>query len=291
MRSFDETNPAAAAVHLLLTAGITMFCTDPVVQGISLLCGAGFFLVRNGRKHAGFHAAAIGAAVLLALLNPLWNQHGTTALFFINRRAYTAEALLYGAVSGMRLAAALYWFRSFSDLMTSEKLFYLLRGVSPKLALVFSMSVRNLTLYRQQMRKIQVSQRALGLYREGHLIDDIRGGLRVFSVLMTWALENGIITANSMTARGYGIGKRSSYTHFRWRIADRMLLLVTLALTAAVAAGMTSAAAWQYYPVCVPPPQTPVYGGTLAGFALLALLPVLHEGKEALTWHRLRQSI
>ena len=86
------------------------------------------------------------------------------------------------------------------------------------------MAVRNLALFRAQMHKIQTSQRALGLYREGHLIDDLRGGLRVFSILLTWALENGIITANSMEARGYGGGKRSSFTYFRWHTADVMLL-------------------------------------------------------------------
>lgn len=292
MRSFESTNPAAAAVHLLLTVCVTMFCTEPWLLGISLLCGIGFFLMRNGRKHAGFHIAALGMPALFAVLNPLWNQHGTTALFFINQRAYTAEALFYGAVAGLRLAAVLYWFRCFSDLMTSEKLFYLLRGISPKLALIFSMSVRNLTLYRQQLRRIQTAQKAIGLYREAHLIDDVRSGLRVFSILVTWALENGIITANSMAARGYGIGRRSSFAYFRWHISDWLLLAVTLLLTAAAGYGMASGAlTWQFYPVCMPPAYTPAYGGTLAAFTALALLPVLHEGKEALTWHCLRQNI
>ena len=292
LRSFEETNPAAVAVHLLLTACITIFCTEPVLLGISLLCGIGFYLMRNGRRNAVFHIGAIGMPTLFAVLNPLWNQHGTTVLFFINQRAYSAEALFYGAVTGLRLAAVLYWFRSFSDLMTSEKLFYLFRYLSPKLALVFSMAVRNLALFRQQMQKIRTAQRALGLYREGHLIDDVRGGLRVFSILLTWALENGIITANSMAARGYGTGKRSSFTYFRWRPADMLLLGMTLLLAGSSAAGIAAGAAeWQYYPVCVPAAHSAPYLGTLAAYALLALLPVIHEGKELLTWHHLQSHI
>lgn len=292
LRSFEETNPAAVAVHLLLTACITIFCTEPVLLAISLLCGIGFYLMQNGRRHAAFHIGAIGMPALFAVLNPLWNQHGTTVLFFINQRAYSAEALFYGAVTGLRLAAVLYWFRSFSGLMTSEKLFYLFRFLSPKLALIFSMAVRNLTLFRQQMHRIQTAQRALGLYREGHLVDDLRGGMRVFSILLTWALENGIITANSMNARGYGIGKRSSFTYFRWRCADILLLCVTLLLAGAAAAGIASGAAeWQFYPVCVPAARSALYLGTLAAYALLALLPMIHEGKEAVTWHRLQSRI
>lgn len=292
MRCFSETNPAAAAVHLLLTACITIFCLEPWLLGVSFICGIGFYLLRNGHGHAAFHIGALGMPTLFALLNPLWNQHGTTVLFFVNQRAYTAEALFYGAVTGLRLAAVLYWFRSFSELMTSEKLFYLFRFLSPKLALVFTMAVRNLALYRQQMRKIQISQRALGLYREGHLIDDIRGGMRVFSILLTWALENGIITANSMSARGYGLGKRSSFTYYRWNPADIVLLLTALTLSGVTAAGIARGALeWQYYPVRVPAAHTWLYFAALGAYLLLAALPLVHEGKEMLTWKRLRSNI
>lgn len=292
MRDFENMNPAAVSVHLLLTVCITMFCTDPILLLTSLLCAAAFFIMRNGSRHAGFHLAAIGMPILYALLNPIWNQHGTTVLFFINQRAYTAEALFYGAVTGVRLSAVLYWFRSFSDLMTSEKLFYLFRHLSPKLALIFSMSVRNLTLFRQQMQKIRLSQQAIGLYRDGNLLDWIRGELRIFSILLTWALENGIITANSMAARGYGIGKRSSFTYFRWHKGDILLLTVSGMLAAAVIIGMAAGAAeWQYYPVCEPAKMSPAYGIMLAANGILAALPLIHEGKETAAWKHLRSGI
>ena len=292
MRDFENMNPAAVTVHLMLTACITIFCMEPVLLGLSLLCAICFFIMRNGSKHVGFHIGAIGMPVIFALLNPLWNQHGTTVLFFINQRAYTAEALFYGAVTGIRLAAVLYWFRSFSDLMTSEKLFYLFRYLSPKLALVFSMAVRNLTLFRQQMHKIRLSQKAVGLYREGHLIDDIRGELRIFSILLTWALENGIITANSMSARGYGSGKRSSFTFFRWHTGDFILLAASVLLGGAVIVGIASGVTdWQFYPVCEPAPYRLPLISVLTAYGLLALLPVIHEGKETWTWKRLRSEI
>ena len=292
MRAFAEMNPAAVTVHLLLTACITIFCMEPLLLTLSLVCAAAFFVARNGTRHKGFHVFAIGLPLLFALLNPLWNQHGTTVLFLINDRAITLEALCYGGVTGLRLAGMLYWFRSFSDLMTSEKLFYLFRHLSPRLALVFSMTVRHLALFRQQMRKIQQSQRALGLYREDHFIDDVRGGMRVFSVLMTWALENGIITANSMSARGYGSGKRTSFVTYRWHLRDLILLAVTLLLGAlTIRTLMTGALTWEYYPVCVPPERNYAYLLGICAYGLLAALPLIYEGKEAYTWYRLRSDI
>lgn len=292
MRSFRDMNPAAVSLHLLLTACITIFCMEPVLLGLSLALAIAWFLALNGRRHAGFHIGALGVPALFALLNPLWNQHGTTVLFLINHRAITAEALFYGAVTGLRLAAVLYWFRLFSQLMTSEKMFYLFRFLSPKLALILSMAIRNLELFRAQVRRIQASQKALGLYREGHLIDDVRAGIRVFSILLTWALENGIITASSMAARGYGTGKRTSYTEFRWHLRDLILLGTALILTALTVRTMTAGAlTWEFYPVCVPAPRTAAYLTGLIAYGLLAALPLIYEAKEAYTWKRLRSGI
>jgi len=285
-------NPAAVCMHLLLTACITLFCLEPLLLGISLLCGIAFFLLRNGSANKGFHLFALGIPLLFALINPLWNQHGETVLFLINDRAYTLEALFYGAATGLRLAAVLYWFRNFSDLMTSEKLFYLFRFLSPKLALIFSMALRNVALFRQQMRKIQQSQAALGLYRDNHLIDDVRGGLRVFSILLTWGLENGIITASSMSARGYGCTRRSSMTFFHWRKGDVILLLLSLLLACCAVVPITNGALTrQYYPVSAAPAAGFAYCFALAAYAALALLPIIYAGKEALTWHCLRSKI
>ena len=292
MRCLDATHPAAAAAVLLLAACITIFCMDPLLLGLSLAAAIGFFLVKNGSAHKRFHIAAIGIPALFALLNPLWNQHGTSVLFVINDRAVTVEALCYGAVTGLRLSGVLYWFRIFSDLMDSEKLFCLFRFLSPRIALVFSMAVRNFAVFRQQMRRIRYAQRAVGLYRENHLIDDVRGALREFSILLTWALENGIVTANSMSARGYGTGRRTSYVTYRWRFWDIALLLTALALAALtvwpIAAG---ALTWQYYPKIEPPAGAGLRVIGIICYAVLAFLPLICEGGEAFRWKHLRSKI
>jgi energy-coupling factor transport system permease protein len=95
-----------------------------------------------------------------------------------------------------------------------------------------------------------------------------------------------------MSARGYGIGKRSSFTYFRWHTGDLILLLTSLLLSAAVIAGIASGVLeWQFYPVCESAKRTLPYAAILAAYALLAALPLIHEGKETLTWKRLRSGI
>ncbi len=75
------------------------------------------------------------------------------------------------------------------------------------------MAVRFIPLFRRQAERVSLSQKAMGLYAGDNYMDKARGAARVFSILLTWSLENAIDTAASMRARGYGI-KRGPGTPF-----------------------------------------------------------------------------
>lgn len=52
--------------------------------------------------------------------------------------------------------------------------------------------------------------------------------MKRLEVLLTWSLEEGLQTADSMKARGYGTGRRSSYSPYRWRPKDGAALFFLL---------------------------------------------------------------
>ena len=290
MRRFQDHNPAAVALYYLAAAGVAMFSMDPAILLLSLagalisLAAAGAF--GGWRLHLYMLLFFAGMAVI----NPLVSHNGVTVLLVINHNPVTLEALLYGLAAGGMIVAVMYWFRGFTAVMTSERLLYIFGSLSPKLALMLSMALRYVPLFGRQVRAVSQSQTALGLYREDNIIDRVRGGLRIFSVMVTWTLENGIITADSMTARGYGTGRRSRYSVFRWTRQDGLLLSCTLLLAALTLLG-TAGHAFTYYPAISAPPLT---GRVLAGYisyGLLCLLPALTNGKEALKWRILRSKI
>lgn len=285
MKGFAQRNPLAVTLYFLAVSGIAMFTLHPVITLLSL-CGALLlFLVRNGTKEGKSHLYFLALFLLLSLLNPLISHRGETVLFVLNHNPVTHEALLYGICAGANLLSVLYWLRSFSQIMTSDKLLYVFGKFSPKLSLVLSMSIRYVSLFRQQAAKIAGAQKALGLYRENTLIDRFLGGLRIFSVLLTWALENGIITADSMAARGYGCGKRTSYAIFRFSREDALLLSVTLLLLLLTCVGMiTGALDFSFYPAVSAAPCSGISVGSLVSYGILAFLPVIFEAKEAIVW-------
>ena len=230
MRQFSDYNPAAVAVWFFGVTGIAMFCSYPPLTAITALGGILFYLLGAGFSHGKTHLFFGMLFLVLALANPVISHNGVTVLFVLNHNPVTLEALLYGINSAAMIVGVLYWFRSFTRIMTSEKLLYLTGMLTPKLSLVLSMALRFVPLLRRQSEKIHDSQLALGLYREDNMPDLIKGKMREFSILITWALENGITTADSMTARGYGIRHRSTYRRFRFQAGDILLLGVTAVL-------------------------------------------------------------
>ena len=290
MRRFADYNPAAVAVYYLAAAGVCMFTMDPVVLVLSFVGAVASLGVTGLLSQWRAHLYTLALFAGMALINPLISHNGVTVLFVMNHNPVTLEAFIYGAAAGGMIVTVMAWFRAFTAVMTSDRLLYIFGSLSPKLALMLSMALRYVPLFSSQVRKVQASQTALGLYKEDNLIDRVRGGMRVFSVMVTWTLENGIITADSMTARGYGAGKRSRFTIFRWTREDVLLLLATLLLTACALWGIAGRTV-AYYPAFA---ASPVTARALAGFiayGLLTWLPVIITGKETIKWRILRSRI
>ncbi len=290
MRRFGDHNPVALAVYFLAAAGVCMFTLDPAVLLTSLagalLCQGVLGEMRKWRIH--LYTLALFAG--MALINPFVSHNGVTVLFVLNHNPVTLEAFVYGAAAGGMIVAVMYWFRSFTSVMTSDKLLYIFGSLSPKLALMLSMALRYVPLFTRQISLVSQSQKALGLYKEDNLIDRVKGGMRVFSVMVTWTLENGIITADSMSARGYGTGKRSRYSIFRWTAQDAALLIISLLLAAAAVWGI-SGRSFTYYPAITAAPVTVRALAGYIAYGWLVLLPAIITGKEALKWHCLRSRI
>lgn len=290
MRVFAESNPVVTTVYFVAVAGIAMFSANPVISAISLLGAVIFFVMNNGRKNLSTHFFSLLLFAVMALVNPLVSHNGATVLFVMNNNPVTLEALVYGICAALTVIAVLYWFRSFSQIMTEEKLLYLFGTLSPKLALTLSMALRYVSLFGTQIKKVQASQKALGLYKDDNIVDRFRGGMRVFSIMVTWALENGIITADSMSARGYGTGKRSRFSLFRFKTEDVFLISAAIVLTLLSVYG-TIGTTFEFYPhISATEVDTRAIIG-YASYGLLNLMPVIIGIKEELKWKYLRSKI
>lgn len=292
MRNFSDYDPFAVSVWFFAVTGMAMFCNYPVLMLISLAGGILFFLVRNGTKHAKSHLFFFMLFVVLAIANPIVSHNGMTVLFVVNDSPVTLEAVLYGLNSAAMIVGVLYWFRSYTQLMTSDKLLSVTGRLSPKISLLLSMALRCVPMLRRQADRTADAQKAMGLFKDDNIIDDIHGNIRVFSAVTTWALENGITSADSMAARGFGTGRRTQMRKYKLRRSDIIFMAVTLGLLGVcVAAAAHGSFEFGFYPLTdrIRPDTAGKFG--IAAYALLVTVPTIIETEAALKWRYLKSKI
>lgn len=234
MRAFSEHNPIAIFVHFMLTIIIAMFIQNPIILLLALFGSILYYAVTFRKISAKTLIFWILLFLLISLINPIFSHKGETVLLFINGKAITLEALFYGINNGIMILAVMIWFLVFSEIMTSDKVMYIFGKFSPRLALLVSMSLRYIPLYRQRASIINNAQKTMSLYKESNIVDNVKGGMRVTSSLITWSLETSVDTADSFAARGGELKHRSSFSLFKFRKNDTVLIIISIVLFSAV---------------------------------------------------------
>lgn len=288
----SKLHPAVAFLYFCLTGGIVLFCMDPVLLFTAFLGAIVTAIAYDIPWDRRFFRLLCAMTVLFTLGNPLFSHNGQTILFLLNDRPITLESIVYGGVSGAMVAALLSLSRLFTRYMTADRIHALCSRISPRLALFFSMTLRFIPLLTQKAHTVRLAQRSIGKVGEGGMAESIRGEARVFSVMTGWALENGIVTADSMASRGYGIARRTSYSVYRFRLADLLRLFLICALSAVTICGISFGwIGFRWYPSIVPPVPSVRAVLSYLSYAVLCILPGILRLREVILWHRLRSVI
>ena len=285
----SRLHPLTLFCYFAAVLMFAMFTPNPVIQTEALV-GAGLFLCLTSSANESFRSALFYflLIILVGISNPLFSHNGATPLFFMNGNAVTLEAIAYGFFGGIMLAGVMLWCKSLTHLMTSDKVIYLFGRIIPSLSLILSMTLRFVPLFRREIRQIKAAHKGLGMYSGSKLT----GAVRVFSAMVSRALENSVITAMSMKARGYGLKGRTSFSLFRAGKQDIITGLLLLILSGAIiGSAATGCLDFGFYPEITP---LPLNFGAVSGyvsFGIMALLPFLIEVKENVKWRFLISKI
>lgn len=285
MRKFKEYNPVTVAFYYLTVVMVSMFTMNPVLHLFTFFAGFIQFTMQKVNKKAVTHMFFFALGLILALIRPLFSHNGATVLFAINDNPITLESFMFGVNSAVMVVGVLYLFRVFSNIMTSDRLLYLFGSLSPKAALIITMGLRYIPLLRAKNREIHNAQTAIGINRDDNVIDRMKGRLNVFSATVSWGLENGIITADSMAAREYGKHKRTRFSIFSFTAGDIIILAL---ITALIMTTIVSLAFGRYdtvfYPYFEMAESTGLGISGYITYAILAMMPVAIDSAESIRW-------
>ena len=276
------------------TIGVTMFVVHPVILAISFICAVAYSVVLKGwKKTVKFNLFfSLPMMIIVALINPMFNHYGVTIIGYLhNGNPFTLESCVYGLVMAVMLVCTLVWFSCYTVVMTSDKFIYLFGRIIPALSLVLSMCLRFVPKFIKEASVISDGQKCVGRSVEnGSLIKRAKHGITIFSILVTWSLENAIETADSMKSRGYGLPGRTAFSIYRFDSRDQSALSWLLYCGFFLCCGAAAKGFyWRYYPTARGVPLTPMTVCLQAVYLALCLMPVILNIRADREWGVLRK--
>ena len=198
---FSRYHPLVNFLFFALVLVFSMVLMHPVCLLISLVGAVLYTEQLDGRKGL-LRSLRIALPVMLlaAVVNPAFSHAGVTILTYLpTGNPLTLESIFYGMAAGTMLGAVLLWFTCYNKVMTSDKFVYLFGRVIPALSLVLSMALRFIPRFRHQMEVIRQAQFCVGRdVSTGSAWQRAKKAVTIFSILVTWALENAIETADRL---------------------------------------------------------------------------------------------
>lgn len=293
--SFSGFHPVVNMLYFVIVLCFTMVFMHPVCLAVSLLCAIIYGVYLEGKSTIRFTLIYMLPLMLLtALINPAFNHEGNTILTYLpSGNPLTMESVTYGIAAAAMLISVILWFRCYSAVMTSDKFIYLFGRVIPSLSLVLSMTLRFIPKFRSQLRTVREAQQGLGRDSStGTVLRRLKSAVTILSVMVTWALENAIETADSMRSRGYGLPGRTAFSIYRFDHRDRAALLWLLICAGfLVAAGVSGAVYWRYFPTMRGGETGVLTVIFIVIYAILCLTPVTLNIMEDRKWRYLQSEI
>lgn len=279
---FASYHPAIPFCYLLAASAFAMSAAQPVYAALSLAGACCCVSLVRGVRALTRAGWLVGAIAVCTFANLLFVDEGTTVLFSINGRSLTLEAALFGACSGVMLAAVLCWMSSYASCVDGEATETLLGGAAPTVALMVSQIMRLVPQFARRGRMIESAAAATPVAAPRSAGERGGGHLRTVSVLVGWGLEDSLVRARAMQARGYAFGAhRTRYRRVRFRRADAVVLAVALAL-AAVNIPLVAIACGQY--AFYPATSRLIAWWGYAPYAAFVFLPAALAIRERSRW-------
>ena len=293
--AFAGYHPLVNFLYFVLVLLGAMIFMHPQALTISLAGAFTYSVVLSGKKALKFNIKyCIPMMLITALVNPAFNHEGMTILTYLrNGNPLTLESVIYGIAAAAMIVTVIIWFSCYNAVMPSDKFVYLFGRIIPSLSLILSMVLRFVPRFKEQIRVISNAQKCVGRdVSNGGLLDRAKHGLKILSIMITWALENAIETADSMKSRGYGLPGRTAFSIFRFDKRDRKALLA-IALTGGLTYGGAFAGTmyWRYFPSMKGVDIGFISILTFLAYGALCMVPVAIQLWEEYTWKRLQSNI
>ena len=290
--AFSGFHPLVNFIFFVAALGLTMFIQQPVYLLISMISGCAYLLYLQGKK--GFFRQVgylMPILVMMAVMNPMFNHEGITILWYLpNDNPITLEAICFGLASAVMMGASIVWFNCCNTVFTSDKIIYLFGRIIPAMSLMISMTLRFVPRFKNFLQSVLRTQQAM--HKPENTKEKLQQALAAFSATVSWAMEQSIVSADSMKSRGYGGLGRTAFSIYIFEKRDGIAIaLMALLCAGAALPHILGLMGWTYYPSLSGVLFGPVQILAYLCFGGMCNLPLMINLMEDRKWNALRSKI
>lgn len=293
MMKLTVIHPAVYIIYYLVLIIFAFLFNNPYYL-ISLLVCVSVLITLQGisSEFKNLIRFFIPMSLLIIILNPLVSHVGVTKIYLMGNYFITLEAVTYGIIMSLSLLIIiLLLFTSYSNAVSYQEMLYIFSKKFPNISMIIIMALRFIPLLNFRLSEVnkvfQFDQKHSNNEKKDEgKIDKLKNTAKMLAVVVSWSLEESMLTANSMKARGYGITQRTSYLSFKFRKIDYYFMVIVLVSALVCIAGLLQGQGRiEIYPQLNFSFSENIFNMYYFSFLIL-LLPLIYlEFKERSVWH------
>jgi ABC-type cobalt transport system, permease component CbiQ and related transporters len=229
-------HPAVYVLYYFILIIFAFLYNDPYYLVSFLICISVLIALQGiSQEFKGLIKFFIPMSILIIILNPLTSHVGTTQIYITGNFSITLEALIYGILMSTSLLIILLVFTSYNRAVSYQEMLYLFSKRFPHISMVIIMALRFVPLLSYRLSEVnkvfKFNQKRTRSGEGESRTDKIKKIANKLAVVVSWSMEESMLTAKSMKARGYGIKKRTSYLSYKFRKIDYLFISLILITT------------------------------------------------------------
>ncbi len=285
--AFSKCHPAVNFVYFAGAICFGALFHHPAYLAAGILSAGLYYVLLNGKKSIVTFIWLASLFAFISLINPFFNTRGITVIARPFGRPYTLEALIYGASIASVFVITMLWFGCWNKVMTGDKFTCLFGNIAPALSILLVTVFRMVPEMIRRAKRISLARGAIGKGgAAASLSGRIRGGASSLGALASLSLEGSVASADSMRSRGYGAAKRRSFSIFRMKKRDMLLIAAIAALaTVVIVFALRGAARADFLPERDFAPLTGAFAAGFAAYCLFLLIPSAMHVWEVISWN------
>jgi len=292
MMKLTVIHPAVYIIYYLVLIIFAFLFNNPYYL-ISLLVCVSVLIILQGisSEFKNLIRFFIPMSLLIIILNPLVSHVGVTKIYIMGNYFITLEAVTYGILMSLSLLIILLLFTSYSNAVSYQEMLYIFSKKFPNISMIIIMALRFIPLLNFRLSEVnkvfQFDQKHSNNEKKDEgKIDKLKNTAKMLAVVVSWSLEESMLTANSMKARGYGITQRTSYLSFKFRKIDYYFMVIVLVSALVCIAGLLQGQGRiEIYPQLNFSFSENIFNMYYFSFLILLLPSIYLEFKERSVWH------